>query len=179
WVRAALSGTENRKIALLAEGEGRNAIYLARLGNQVTTYDFSQEGIGKTKRLAAEENVTVDTKLQDITVRDGLPRAAYDISVNIFGHVPKEGKYQMFSNLVNCVKPGGFIIFELYSKRQIEFKTGGPPDVDMLYDTGEIKTMIEGLSVEILHLEEINTFRQEGQMHNGQSAVIQGELRKL
>jgi len=178
WVRSVFNDEESLEIALLAEGEGRNAAYLADLGHQVTTYDYSKEGIEKTKLLAVSKGVDINTNLQDITVRDALPFENFDASVNIFGHVPKEGKEIMFSNLVNCVKPGGVIVFELYSKQQLEFKTGGPPNTDMLFSIDEIKGYLEKFSVDIIKLEEIITTRHEGKMHNGKSAVIQGEIRK-
>lgn len=178
WIRMIFNEQGNSKIALLAEGEGRNAVYLAGLGNQVTTYDYSREGIEKTKRLAASEGVNVDTNLQDITVEKALPLNTYDISINVFGHVPKEGKLNMFSNMVGCVKPGGLIVFELYSKKQLEFQTGGPKNIDMLYEVDEIKEYLKDSSVEVIKLEEIITTRNEGKMHNGKSAVIQGKLKK-
>lgn len=179
WVRVALGSERDKSIALLAEGEGRNAVYLGKLGNNITTYDFSKEGIEKTKRLAGSEGVAIDTHLQDITVRDALPDKVYDISVNIFGHVPKDGKAQMFSNLTGCVKPGGTIVFELYATDQLKYGTGGPPDISMLYTIDEIKEYLEPLSVEIIHLEKKAVERHEGRMHNGMASVIQAKLRKL
>ncbi|KKK34979.1 hypothetical protein WN59_04870 [Salinicoccus sediminis] len=179
WVRTVLGSEQGKRIALLAEGEGRNAVYLARLGNQVTTYDFSKEGIEKMERLAASEDMTVDTNLRDITIKDAVPRKTYDIGVNIFGHVPAEGKLQMFTNLVECVKPGGLIVFELYSKEQLEYKTGGPPDMNMLYDLDEIRGHLERFDVEVIHLEKEVVLRHEGRMHNGKASAIQGKVRKL
>src|SRR5699024_874758 len=179
WVRTVLDSEQGKNIALLAEGEGRNAVHLARRGNNVTTYDFSKEGIAKTKQLAGSQGVTVETHLQDITIKDAVPRETYDISVNIFGHVPKDGKAQTFSNLIGCVKPGGRIVFELYSTDQLEYGTGGPPDIGMLYTIDEIKGYLEPLSAEIIHLEKETVERHEGRMHSGMASVIQGELRKL
>lgn len=179
WVREVFNEEGNLNMALLAEGEGRNAVYLAKLGHEVTTFDYSSEGIEKTKRLAASKGVEVTTNLQDLTIGDALPREAYDVSVNVFGHVPKEGKAAMFSNMINCVKPGGRIIFELYSKRQLEFKTGGPPNPEMLYAVDEIKNYLGEFPVEIIRLEEVITERQEGRMHQGKSAVIQGDIKKM
>lgn len=178
WLQSVLSEQTDKNIALLAEGEGRNAVYLAKIGNNVTTYDFSKEGIEKTKRLAQSVGVAVDTNLQDITVKNALPRETYDISTSIFGHVPKEGKYEMFSNLIRCVKPGGLIVFELYSTKQLEYKTGGPKDITMLYEVDEIKNYLENFSVEIISLEEVVTERNEGKMHHGEASVIQGQVRK-
>lgn len=179
WLRSVLNEQTDKDIALLAEGEGRNAVYLAKLGNKVTTYDFSKEGIEKTKRLAESEDVDVDTHLQDITVKNALPRENYDISASIFGHVPESGKYEMFANLIECVKPGGLIIFEFYFVKQLEYKTGGPKDITMLYEVDEIKNYLEDFSVEVINLEEVVTERNEGTAHNGQASVIQGQLKKL
>ncbi|MEK4556243.1 class I SAM-dependent methyltransferase [Jeotgalicoccus sp. FSL K6-3177] len=179
WLRSVLNEQTDKDIALLAEGEGRNAVYLAKLGNKVTTYDFSKEGIEKTKRLAESEDVDVDTHLQDITVKNVLPRESYDISASIFGHVPESGKYEMFANLIECVKPGGLIIFEFYSVNQLEYKTGGPKDITMLYEVDEIKSYLEDFSLEVISLKEVVTERNEGTAHNGQASVIQGQLKKL
>lgn len=84
----------------------------------------------------------------------------------------------MFFNLINSVKSGGIIVFELYSKQQLEFKTGGQPNIDMLFSIDEIKGYLENFSVDIIELEEVTTTRHEGKMHNGKSAVIQGEIKK-
>lgn len=179
WVKSVFDTTGHSNTALLAEGEGRNAVYLAKLGHQVTTYDSSQEGIRKTEGLAESQGVHVDANLQDITVANALPDEAYDASINIFGHVPAEGKAGMFANLIETVQSGGLIVFELYSKRQLEFKTGGPKDINMLFSIDEIHKFLSGYSVEILHLEETELERHEGIMHKGKCAVIQGKLRKL
>lgn len=178
WVRSVFNEKGNLKIALLAEGEGRNAVYLAGLGHEITTYDYSKEGIEKTKRLADSKGVNVTATFQDITVKEALPSKSYDAAVCVFGHVPKEGKEMMFSNMINSVKSGGMIVFELYSKHQLEFKTGGPPNIDMLFSIDEIKDYLEKFSVDIIKLEEIITERYEGKMHNGKSAVIQGKIQK-
>lgn len=178
WIRSVFNDRGDSKIALLAEGEGRNAAYLATLGHKVTTYDFSKEGIEKTKRLAGSKGVEVDANLQDITIKDALPSNAYDVGISVFGHVPAEGKETMFSNLVNYVKPGGTVVFELYSKQQLEFGTGGPQNLDMLFSVDEIEGYLRNLSADVIELKEIITMRHEGKMHNGKSAVIQGKILK-
>lgn len=178
WIRSVFNEKGDLDIALLAEGEGRNAVYLAGLGHEITTYDYSKEGIEKTKRLAASKGVDVTANLQDITVKEALPSNFYDAAVCVFGHVPKEGKETMFSNMINSVKSGGMIVFELYSKQQLEFKTGGPPSIDMLFSIDEIESYLENFSVDIIKLGEVITERREGKMHNGKSAVIQGKIQK-
>ena len=84
----------------------------------------------------------------------------------------------MFSNLVNCVKPGGTVVFELYSIQQLEFGTGGPQNLDMLFSVDEIEGYLRNLSADVIELKEIITMRHEGKMHNGKSAVIQGKILK-
>ncbi len=169
---------ENKKAALLAEGEGRNAVYLAKLGYEVTTYDLSKKGIEKTESLAQSQNVNVNTNFQDITAQDAIPENTYDAGIIVFGHVAPADKERMFANLIRCVKPNGHIVFEFYSKQQLEFGTGGPRDIDMLFTVDEIKGYIKDFPVEISHLEEKILERNEGIMHKGKSAVIQGHLTK-
>ncbi|MCG1010518.1 class I SAM-dependent methyltransferase [Salinicoccus sp. ID82-1] len=178
WVKSIFKKKGNFKVALLAEGEGRNAVYMAKLGHDVTAYDFSQSGIDKTHKLAQSEGVDVKTQLQDITIPDALPKSEYDIAINVFGHVPPAGKSEMIRNFAESVKPGGYIVFELYSRRQIEFQTGGPKDIHMLFDAGDMKRELESYGFEAIELKEVIVHRSEGRMHQGKSAVIQGLLKK-
>lgn len=178
WLKENIYEKGSLKIALLAEGEGRNAVYLAKLGHEAVTYDYSKVGLDKTIRLAESEDVKIETHLQDLTVTDALPKNFYDIAVNIFGHVLAEGKKNMLENLIDCVKPGGRILFEFYSKRQLEFQTGGPKRSDMLYDLKELEEEFSHYDVEIISLSEKIVERHEGTMHRGRSAVIQGYLKK-
>ncbi|MFC3419383.1 class I SAM-dependent methyltransferase [Salinicoccus hispanicus] len=178
WIKSIFNKKGNMKVALLAEGEGRNAVYMAKLGHDVTAYDLSQVGIDKTGKLAQSEGVAVKTNLQDITESDALPKSEYDISINVFGHVLPEGKREMVRNLAECVKPGGYIVLELYSKRQIEFQTGGPKDIHMMFDAADLRRELEKYHVEVIELKEVIVRRSEGPMHQGKSAVIQGFLKK-
>lgn len=178
WIKSVFHRKGCAKVALLAEGEGRNAVYMAKLGHDVTAYDYSHVGLDKTRKLAQAAGVTVDTRLVDITEPEALPRGVYDVSINVFGHVPPEGKEEMIKNMVQTVKPGGHIAFELYSNRQIEFQTGGPKDIHMLYDVGDMRRELEKYDVEIMELKEVIVRRKEGRMHQGKSAVIQGYVKK-
>ncbi|ERS94658.1 MULTISPECIES: methyltransferase domain-containing protein [Staphylococcus] len=168
-----------KKVLMLAEGEGRNAVYLATLGYDVTTYDLSKVGIEKELKLAEEAGVTVDANYGDITASDLTAENAYDYSVNIFGHVPPEGKRGMFNNLIKPLKSEGHSYFELYSTEQLENKTGGPPNKAMLYEVDEIKGYLEDLPVKIHSLEKRDIERKEGTAHTGHASVIQGHIEKL
>ncbi|KTT85202.1 hypothetical protein RSA37_03155 [Mammaliicoccus sciuri] len=169
----------NEKIVLLAEGEGRNAIYLAKLGYEITTFDISKVGINKQIDLAKKENVSIDTNYGDITVSDLVEVEKYNYSINIFGHVPNEGKQKMFNNLITALIPTGHAIFELYSVEQLEYGTGGPKDKSMLYTVDEIKTIFKNYNVKIHRLEKVLIDRYEGHMHNGRASVIQGDIEKI
>ncbi|WP_448963087.1 class I SAM-dependent methyltransferase [Macrococcus capreoli] len=166
-------------IGCFAEGEGRNAVYLARLGYDVTTYDYSNEGLKKTKRLAEKFNVTVNTHLQDLTVEHAVDKAQFDKVIMIFGHVKEESQQVLFNNLIQSVKPGGKIYFEVYAKAQLDYGTGGPKDIEMLYDLEAIRKYCELNEVTIIDLEEKEVVRHEGDKHNGKCRVIQGILEKI
>lgn len=168
----------HEKVVLFAEGEGRNAVYLAELGYDVTTYDTSKVGIEKQQRLAAEKQVKIHAMYGDITQETDIPHETFDYSVNIFGHVPSEGKKMMFHNLVNALVSGGHSYFELYAKKQLQLGTGVPKDVDMLYDEAEVRAMLAQLPVRIHFLAERKVIRHEGTKHKGAGIVIQGHIEK-
>ncbi|PTH58919.1 class I SAM-dependent methyltransferase [Staphylococcus agnetis] len=166
------------KIVLFAEGEGRNAVYLAELGYDVTTYDTSNVGIEKQRRLATEKHVQIKALYGDITEANVIPHNTFDYSMNIFGHVPSEGKQMMFHNLVNALVSGGHSYFEFYAKKQLQMGTGGPKDVDMLYDEAEVRAILAQLPVRIHFLAELKVIRHEGTKHKGAGIVIQGHIEK-
>ncbi|MCD8904158.1 methyltransferase domain-containing protein [Staphylococcus chromogenes] len=170
---------KHEKVVLLAEGEGRNAVYLAELGYVVTTYDTSEKGIDKQQRLANEKGVEIEAHLGDITAEDAIPKDTYDYSINIFGHVPSEGKAMMFTNLVSSLVPHGHSYFEFYAKDQLQMGTGGPKDIDMLYDVDEIKAILATLPVHIHALDQHQVVRNEGSKHRGEGIVIQGHIEKI
>ncbi|KRG11288.1 methyltransferase domain-containing protein [Staphylococcus sp. NAM3COL9] len=171
--------TNKEKVLLLAEGEGRNAIYLAQLGYDITTYDMSNVGINKQDKLAEDVGVNIDAKYGDITQPNLAPQSSFDYSINIFGHVPKEGKQGMFNNLVQSLVKHGHSYFEFYSTEQLEYGTGGPKDESMLYDTEEIKTYLRDLPVKIHQLEKHEFYRNEGIKHTGIGSIIQGHIEKI
>ncbi|WP_414049141.1 class I SAM-dependent methyltransferase [Macrococcus animalis] len=165
-------------IACFAEGEGRNAVYLARLGYDVITFDYSAEGLKKTEKLAEKFGVKVNTNLQDLTKENAVDASQFDYAIMIFGHVKEESQQFLFNNLIQSVKPGGKIYFEVYAKAQLEYGTGGPKDSEMLYDLEMVRKHCELNDVTIIELEEKEVVRHEGDKHNGKCCVIQGILGK-
>lgn len=162
-------------IACLAEGEGRNAVYLATLGHTITAYDISEVGLEKARTLANEHNVSISTKVIDLIEGD-LPNAKYDHAILVFGHVHKNKQARLINNMINTVKPGGLIMFEVYSKKQIHFDTGGPGHLDYLYDPSDILELISEHDCKHFYYGEAKRF--EGQRHNGKCHIIQVIIQK-
>ncbi len=166
---------ENSKVACLAEGEGRNAVYLAKLGHHVTAYDISDVGLKKSKQLAEKNKVTIQTVEQDL-VKEKLPKEAYDAAILVFGHVHKDDQKKFIENAIQSVKKGGKVIFELYSTDQLTYQTGGPGHIDFLYEPKLILELIKSYDVKHFYFGEAERF--EGPRHNGLCSVVQVVIEK-
>ncbi|MFD2172215.1 class I SAM-dependent methyltransferase [Tumebacillus lipolyticus] len=154
----------------IAEGEGRNAVFLAEQGHAVTTWDYAESGLAKTKRLAAERGVEVTTELVDL---NDAPWQAekWDGIVCFFGHLPTPLRHRTLSQVQAAVKPGGYYLTEVYSKDQLPYKSGGPKDFDLLYHPEEFLQTFSDWK--ILHFFVGEVMRHEGDSHHGLSHVIQ------
>lgn len=168
------------KIVCFAEGEGRNAVFLASRGYDVTAWDYAQAGLDKTIALAAKTQVRLWTKLVDV-IKDELPEAQFDSAVMIYGHFHKTQQKNVFERLMRVVKPGGTILFEVYSEQQLEYQQqglgkGGPRTVDELYAPEDVLRWIKPYEVRRFFYGE--QVRNEGKYHAGRSHVIQVIVRK-
>ena len=154
----------------IAEGEGRNAVYLAKQGMNVTAWDYAESGLAKTNKLAVERGVIVTTELVDLNEAN-WNEAKWDEIVCIFGHFPTELRQKTLQGVKKAVKPGGYFLTEVYSHYQIPYKSGGPQDLDFLYKPEEfLKVFAEW---RIVHFFMGEVVRHEGELHNGVSHVIQ------
>ncbi len=158
------------KILSIGEGEGRNAIYLAQLGYEVTALDGSAVGLEKAKRLAIEVGVTIQTIVADLSTYV-FEENAYDGIVSFFCHLPSEIRKKVHQSVVKSLKVGGVYVLEGYAKEQINYNTGGPASLDLLYSLPELKQELSGLTFEIER--ENKREIQEGRMHSGTSYVVQ------
>lgn len=163
------------KIACLAEGEGRNAVYLAKQGHDVTAYDISNVGLNKASKLAENNGVSIKTKQMNL-IEEDLPKNAYDHAILVFGHVHKKDQATLINNLIRTVKKGGLVMFEVYSDAQLKYKTGGPGKLEFLYAPKTILDIID--SYECLHFYYGEAMRHEGSRHNGLGHVIQVIIKK-
>jgi len=156
-------------VAAYAEGEGRNAVFLARLGHEVTAYDYAQVGLRKTEALAAKNGVQVQTVQVDL-IEDALPIEQYDAVVMVFGHFPRKEQYRVMDNIVKSLNPGGQLLMEVYEEEQIHYDTGGPRDVDWLYRATELLEWSKKPRIKHFFTGEVE--RTEGLYHSGNCFVV-------
>ena len=163
------------KVLCLAEGEGRNAVYLAKLGFQVTAVDQSSVGLDKLKLLAADQAVSVNTVVADL---ENFPILAdsWDAIVSIWCHVPPSLRMKLHRSVVHGLKQGGLMILESYHPKQLEYKTGGPPIAELMMTKSNLENELASLQFEIL--QEVEREVQEGKGHSGKSSVTQALARK-
>jgi SAM-dependent methyltransferase len=159
----------------LAEGEGRNAVFLAESGYQVSSVDLTQAGVDKTKRLAEDRGVTVDAVVGDLADFD-LGHERWDLVVSIFAHVPPDVRRSLHRRVVDSLKPGGVLLLEAYTPDQVGRGTGGPQDSELTMTLNGLREEIAPL--EFLHSEELDRDVLEGAGHTGHGAVVQVIARK-
>jgi SAM-dependent methyltransferase len=174
WLAAQRSRFKVGQRALVpGDGEGRNGVWLAELGLNVTTVDASRIGVHKANLLAAERGVTIDANVADLTSWE-WPENAFDVVVSIYLHWPEDIRAEMHDRMVQALKPGGVLILEGYSLRQLVYRAagsaGGPGDPSMLFEPEDIEE--DFLDLDIEHLDEERVTLDEGRRHRGASSVV-------
>lgn len=157
------------KVLFVAEGEGRNAVFAAQNGCQVTAFDYSEAGRIKALNLAHEHQVSIDYLVSDVLE---LPyeKEVFDAIVLIFAHFPAEIRKEAHLKLLELLKPDGKILFEAFAKEQIHWNSGGPKVVDMLFSESEIVAEFPDVIFEQLTTE--NVILEEGVFHQGKGVVV-------
>ena len=171
WLRSHASvWPAGGRLLSVADGEGRNSVWLARQGFDVDAFDIAEAGVAKARRLAAEAGVRVNFTVADCDSFAWSP-ARYDgvaaIFVQFADPVLRE---RLFRRIVDGLKPGGHLVLQGYTPKQLEYGTGGPPIASHLYTAPLLRRAFEGL--EILELQEYEDVVREGSGHNGRSALI-------
>ncbi|WP_396638311.1 class I SAM-dependent methyltransferase [Maribacter sp. R77961] len=155
-------------LLLPAEGEGRNAVYAASKGWNVTAFDYSESARNKAIRLSKENKVSIDYTV--VSVLEFKSNEQFDVIGLCYAHFPEEIRKQAHQNLIQFLKPNGIVIFEAFSKSQLGKPSGGPKDEAMLFSIEEIKKEFPSLEFKILKEENIEL--KEGIFHRGDAAVI-------
>lgn len=164
------------KVLCLADGEGRNSVYLAQRGFEVTAVDSSTVGMQKTNRLAQEKGVEVHTIVADLADFSFLENH-YDVIISIFCHLPPTLRKKVHKNVVSSLRQDGIFLLEGYTPKQLENNTGGPPVLELLMELKGVKKEIAPLK--ILHAIELDRVIKEGSLHTGLGSVIQLIAKKI
>ena len=163
------------EVLCLAEGQGRNAVYLARQGYAVTAVDASAVGLAKLEELARPHNLRIATVASDLA-RYEIEPGAWDAIVSIWCHVPPPVRRPLHAASVAGLKPGGWMILEAYHPRQLQYKTGGPPVPELTMTLEALRQELAGL--EFVLAQELDREVHEGTGHHGKGAVVQVAARK-
>jgi SAM-dependent methyltransferase len=154
----------------LAEGEGRNAVWLAQQGFTVSSIEQSEKGVAKTLRLALQRGVIVMAERGELETFNIQPNS-WDLMVSIYAHTPQELRRKLHRQVVAGLKPGGVFILEAYTPAQIPNNTGGPKDASLMPTAELLRSELHELVFD--HLEEIERDVVEGSLHTGTAHVVQ------
>ena len=158
------------KILCIAEGEGRNAVWLAELGFKVTAVDASEVGLNKGQTLAKSKGVKIDWIHADLQ-HYNPGQQAWDGVVAIFAHLPPDLRSQVHADCVESLKAGGVLLLEAYTPEQLRFRTGGPSNPDWLMTPEMLEQELRGLTFE--RLQKVERQIIEGIGHTGTGSVVQ------
>lgn len=168
--------TPGAKALAVADGEGRNSVFMAEKGLHVTAMDSSEKGLDKARRLAVERKVAVDFRLADLKTWTWEPEA-YDAVAAIFiQFAAPDFREEIFDGIERTLKPGGLLLLHGYTPRQLAYGTGGPSAVENLYEPDMLAKRFG--SWEFLRLEEYTAELDEGAGHSGTSALVDLIARK-
>lgn len=170
YFRDQLNKLTPGNLLLPGEGEGRNAVYAASVGWNVTAFDTSSEGQKKALSLAEEKGVSIDFNLASYLDFE-YPEKRYDVIGLFFTHQPSEMRKVFHKKILQGLKPGGMIILEAFHKEQINNNTGGPQSPDFLYSEADLEKDFSTLKIKELNA--IQRDLREGEFHRGISNVIQ------
>ncbi|HEX7008119.1 MAG TPA: methyltransferase domain-containing protein [Alphaproteobacteria bacterium] len=160
----------------IADGEGRNGVWLARQGLEVTSVDFSPVALEKARKLAQEAGVTVTFVEADLVAWD-WPKAVFDVVVGIFFQFAGPAdRAKIFQGMKAALKPGGLLLIEGYGPKQLEYKTGGPGVLENLYTEDLLREAFGDF--EIIELRSYDAEIHEGEGHKGVSALVDLVARK-
>lgn len=151
------------------EGEGRNAVYAAKLGWKVVAFDYSNQGKVKAEMLAKKNGVTIDYLVCDAA--EFRSDVAYDVIAFSFFHIEELVRKPIFENLFSLLKPGGKVIMEVFSTGNLKYGgIMGPKNIDLLYSEQSLRNLMQGFHLEHIAVETVTL--NEGDFHKGQGEVI-------
>lgn len=171
WLREhACVWSPGERVLCVADGEGRNSVWLAEQGLTVEAFDIAETGVVKARALAAQRGVAVSFTVADCDDY-AWPEAACDGVAAIFVQfADPDLRERLFAHMVRALKPGGRLVLQGYTPKQLDYRTGGPPLASHLYTPTLLREAFNGLDIE--HLREYEADLSEGSGHSGRSALI-------
>lgn len=167
----------NQNILCVADGEGRNSVYLAKQGLSVDAFDVSDVAVEKARGLAQKAKVQVNFSIEDCDTWSWTPNQ-YDAVLAIFVQfADPQMRQRLFENLQETLKPGGILVLLGYTQKQLEYKTGGPVSIEYLYTEDMLKMAFS--EMKILELQSYEKELSEGARHRGMSALVGMVARKI
>ena len=171
-----LKAAAGQNALAIADGEGRNSVFMAECGLNVTAMDSSVKGLEKARKLASDRKADIDFQLADLKTWDWAENQ-WDIVVAIFiQFADPQFRSEIFSGLKRTVKPGGLILLHGYTPKQVEYGTGGPPTPEVMYTEDLLRDAFGDMQIETLKAYE--KVIDEGPGHSGLSALIDLVARK-
>jgi SAM-dependent methyltransferase len=173
--KAALLASDCRALSI-ADGEGRNSVWLAEQGLEVDAFDFSPTGVRKAERLARNRGVRVNFHVSEVFQWNWTP-STYDVVAAIFiQFVAPHERDRLFPLIRQTLKPGGLLILQGYRLEQLNYGTGGPAEPDHLYTEPMVREAMKGM--DILEVVSYDEQIKEGKAHAGMSALMGVVARK-
>jgi len=163
------------RVLCLADGEGRNGVWLAQQGFDVTSVDVSPQGVDKARRLASQAGVNLIAEVADVTTLD-LGLAHWDAIVSIFLHLPAHARADVHWRAVQALKPNGVFLWEAYGPEQLGRTTGGPQNAALLPTLDAVARDFTDCTV--VHSWSGSRMVREGNLHTGEGSVTQFIARK-
>ena len=165
---------EHKKMLCLGEGEGRNAIFFAKEGFNVTAIDASDLGLEKLENMAIEENLDIKKVCMDLNLWEANEK--YDVIIASYLHMYKNEREELFKKIEDSLNSSGYFIGEFFSTKQLSYSSGGPKDLDLLYTTEDFTNYFEKCDKKVT--EEIVVLN-EGIGHQGEACVIRVVIKKV
>jgi SAM-dependent methyltransferase len=170
FLAANIEAMPEGRVLSLADGEGRNGVFLAKHGYDVTAVDLSDVGLAKATKLAERNGVSIHTIHADLADFDpGIEQ--WDGIVSIFAHLPGDIRKRLYARIAPSLRPNGVFLLESYTPDQIGRGTGGPPTADFLLNCDKLRSELTGMTFR--HLVELERDVSEGTFHSGLASVVQ------
>ncbi len=163
-----------KTLLCLGEGEGRNAIFFAQNGLEITAIDASDVGLAKLEAKSKEENLDIKTIFMDLNHWEAKEK--YDVIVASYLHMNENERAELFKKIEDSLAKDGYFIGEFFSKKQLSYESGGPKDLDLLYNTEDFSKSFLNCTKNLT--EEIVTL-DEGIGHQGIACVIRVVIKKI